>query len=51
VGSAVAKDRKTEFLSQIVQRLNEMFITDQLTDQDMVNYLYTITDKVREMRW
>jgi type I restriction enzyme R subunit len=48
VGSAVAKDRKTEFLSQIVQRLNEMFITDQLTDQDMVNYLYTITDKVRE---
>lgn len=48
VGSAVAKDRKTEFLSQIVQRLNEMFNTDQLTDQDMVNYLYTITDKVRE---
>lgn len=48
VGSAVAKDRKTEFLSQIVQRLNEMFVTDQLTDQDMVNYLYTITDKVRE---
>ena len=47
-GTAKAKDKKTEFLSQIVHRLNEMFITDQLTDNDMVNYAYTISDKVRE---
>jgi len=47
-GTAKAKDKKTEFLSQIVHRLNELFITDQLTEKDMVNYAYTISDKVRE---
>lgn len=48
VGTAKAKDRKEEFLSQIIIRLNEIFITDQLSDNDMVNYAYTISDKVRE---
>lgn len=48
LGSAKAKDKKQEFLSQIIQRLNELFITDQLTDKDMVNYAYTIRDKVSE---
>ena len=48
LGSAKAKDKQTEFLSQIVHRLNELFITDQLTEKDMVNYAYTISDKVRE---
>jgi type I restriction enzyme, R subunit len=48
VGTAKAKDKKVEFLSQIVHRLNELFITDQLTDKDMVNYAYTIRDKVKE---
>lgn len=47
-GTAKAKDKQTEFLSQIVHRLNELFITDQLTEKDMVNYAYTISDKVRE---
>lgn len=47
-GTARARDRQTEFLSQIVHRLNELFITDQLTEKDMVNYAYTISDKVRE---
>jgi len=47
-GSAKAKDKKEEFLSQIVNRLNELFITDNLTDQDQVNYAYTVRDKVRE---
>jgi type I restriction enzyme, R subunit len=28
--------------------LNELFITDELTDKDLVNYAYTIRDKVRE---
>jgi type I restriction enzyme R subunit len=28
--------------------LNELFITDELTDADLVNYAYTIRDKVRE---
>lgn len=48
VGTAKAKDPKEEFLSQIIARLNELFITDMLTDQDMVNYLYTIKDKMKE---
>ena len=48
VGAAKPKDKKEEFLSQIISRLNELFVTDNLTDQDMVNYAYTIRDKVRE---
>jgi len=48
IGTAKAKDKKVEFLSQIVHRLNELFITDQLTDNDMVSYAYTIRDKVKE---
>ncbi|MES9899494.1 MAG: DEAD/DEAH box helicase family protein [Sedimenticola sp.] len=48
LGSAKAKDKKEEFLSQIINRLNELFITDQLTEKDLVNYAYTIRDKVRE---
>ncbi|MEC7290077.1 MAG: DEAD/DEAH box helicase family protein, partial [Pseudomonadota bacterium] len=48
LGSAKPKDKKEEFLSQIIERLNEVFITDELTDNDMVNYAYTIRDKVRE---
>ena len=48
LGSAAAKDIKEELLSQILERLNELFVTDQLTDKDMVNYAYTIRDKVSE---
>jgi len=48
LGSATAKDKKEEFLSQIISRLNELFITDELTEKDMVNYAYTIRDKVAE---
>ena len=35
-------------ISQVISRLNELFVTDQLTDSDLVNYAYTIRDKVRE---
>ncbi|MES3008913.1 MAG: DEAD/DEAH box helicase family protein [Pseudomonadota bacterium] len=48
MGSAAAKDKKSEFLSQIIERLNELFVTDQLTEKDLVNYAYTIRDKVSE---
>ena len=48
VGSAKAHDRKEELLSQIIARLNELFVTDNLTEQDLVNYAYTVRDKVRE---
>lgn len=48
IGSAKAKDKKEEFLSQILERLNDLFITDGLTDADLTNYAHTIRDKVRE---
>jgi len=48
LGSAKAKDKKEEFLSLIINRLNELFITEQLTDKDLVNYVHTIRDKIKE---
>jgi type I restriction enzyme R subunit len=48
MGSAKAKDPKEEFLSQIVARLNELFITDDLTNADMLNFIITKKDKVME---
>ena len=48
LGSAKPKDKQEAFLSQIINRLNELFITDELTDKDLVNYAYAIRDKVRE---
>lgn len=48
LGTAKPKDKHEELLSQIVRRLNELFITDELTEMDMVNYAYTVRDKVKE---
>ena len=48
LGTATAKAIEEAFLSQIIVRLNELFITDHLTDKDMVNYAYTIRDKISE---
>jgi type I restriction enzyme, R subunit len=48
MGTAKPKDKKEELLSAIIERLNELFITDHLTEDDLVNYAYTIRDKVRE---
>ncbi|WP_434631281.1 type I restriction endonuclease subunit R [Chromobacterium sp. CV08] len=48
MGSAKAKDKKEEFLSQIISRLNEIFVTDQLSNKDMVSYAMTIRDKLSE---
>jgi len=47
-GTAKAKDPKEEFLSQIITRLNEVFLMDELTDDDVVNYLNTVVGKVKE---
>ena len=49
-GSGKPRDRKEEFLSQIISRLNELFVTDELTESDLVNYATTIRDKVSENR-
>ncbi len=48
VGTGKAKSKQEVWLSQIIARLNELFITDGLTEKDMVNYAITIRDKVRE---
>lgn len=48
IGSAKAKDKKEEYLSRIIEKLNEVFITDNLTDKDMINYAYTVRDKLAE---
>jgi type I restriction enzyme R subunit len=48
MGTAKPKDKKEELLSRIIERLNELFVTDNLTEDDLVNYAYTIRDKVRE---
>lgn len=48
VGTGKGRNKKEEWLSQIIARLNELFITDGLTDQDLINYATTICDKVGE---
>lgn len=48
LGSGRAKDKKTELLSEIIERMNTLFAGEGLTDSDMVNYAHTIADKVRE---
>lgn len=48
LGSGKARDKKEEFLSQIIQRLNELFVTDGLTEQDLLSYARTISEKVSE---
>lgn len=47
-GSSRPKDKKEELLSQLIDRLNEVFNTDKLSDQDLVNYAHTVCDKIRE---
>ena len=47
-GSARAKDPKEEFMSQIIGRLNELFVMDELTDTDLVSFARTVHAKVRQ---
>ncbi|MEE9319868.1 MAG: hypothetical protein V3U76_05430 [Granulosicoccus sp.] len=47
-GTGKPHDPQEEFLSRIIERLNEIFFTDELTDKDLVNYAHTIRDKVIE---
>lgn len=47
-GTAVPRGREDDLLSEIIRRLNEIFITDNLTDSDMINYAYTVRDKLLE---
>jgi type I restriction enzyme R subunit len=48
MGTAKPKDKQEDFLSVILGRVNDLFITDKLTDQDMINYVHTVADKMSE---
>jgi type I restriction enzyme R subunit len=47
-GTAKPKDIKEAFLSQVIERLNEVFAGEDFTENDMVNFQNTIWDKVTE---
>jgi len=47
IGSRTPDDRKTETLSEIVERMNELF-AGEFTEGDALNYARTIADKLRE---
>ena len=47
-GTGTGQDIKEDFLSHIISKLNEIFITDNLSENDLVNYANTIRDKVKE---
>ncbi|MFI2810370.1 type I restriction endonuclease subunit R [Microbulbifer sp. JSM ZJ756] len=48
VGSHTPKDQETELLSQILERLNDLFVSEHLTDKDRINWFNTLKDKVSE---
>ena len=48
LGSGKPRSPEEEWLSQIIQRLNELFVTDGLSERDLINYAYTIRDKMSE---
>ncbi|MEM7481093.1 MAG: DEAD/DEAH box helicase family protein [Acidobacteriota bacterium] len=48
LGTRKPRNKEEEWLSQIISRLNELFVTDGLTDNDLINYAYAIRDKVSE---
>ncbi|MDW2200687.1 DEAD/DEAH box helicase family protein [Vibrio sp. 1636] len=45
---ATPKDPKTELLNEIIERMNDLFIEDGLSENDMLNYANTIAGKVSE---
>ena len=47
-GTATPKDKQEAMLSQIIERLNEVFAGEEFTDKDKVNFMNTIWDKVTE---
>lgn len=48
LGTGKPRTKEEDFLSQIIGRLNDLFVTDELTDQDLINYATTIRDKLSE---
>ncbi|MGI2169642.1 type I restriction endonuclease subunit R [Shewanella sp. MF05960] len=45
---ATPKDPKTELLNEIIERMNDLFIEDGLSENDMLNYANAIAGKISE---
>ena len=45
---AAPKDPKMELLNEIIERMNDLFIEDGLSENDMLNYANTIAGKISE---
>ncbi|MFT5162744.1 MAG: type I restriction enzyme R subunit, partial [Alteromonadaceae bacterium] len=48
ISKSKARNKQEEFLAHIIERVNSLFITDGLTHADMINFVYTIHDKISE---
>jgi Type III restriction enzyme, res subunit./Type I restriction enzyme R protein N terminus (HSDR_N). len=48
IGTAKPKDKKEEFLSLVLSRMNELFINDNLTDNDMISNVFAVYHKITE---
>lgn len=48
IGSAKAKDKKEELLSYVLEKLNEAFANENLSDGDLINTVRKWSEKVRE---
>ena len=48
IGTGKPRNKEEEWLSQIITRLNDLFVTDGLSDSDLINYAYTVRDKISE---
>ncbi|WP_411993382.1 type I restriction endonuclease subunit R [Agarivorans sp. DSG3-1] len=45
---AAPKDPKTEYLNEIIERMNDLFIEDGLSENDMLSYAQTLFGKVQD---
>jgi len=48
LGTGRPRAKEEIWLSQLIVRLNELFVTDGLTDRDLINYAQLIADKIAE---
>lgn len=48
LGTATPKDKKDDYLSEIIRQLNDIFAGEGFTEDDLVNYAQTIRDKMAE---
>ena len=47
-GSGSSRNKDTDFLSRIIERMNDLFAAENLSEADLVSYARTIADKIQE---